>query len=81
MSQRPTVVLIHGLFGFNKLLWFEYFNHVRQLYESMGLRVIVPGLPWAGSLELRANALARQLEHEPGPLHLLAHSMGGLDAR
>lgn len=81
MSQRPTVVLIHGLFGSRKLLWFDYFRNVRQLYGSMGLRVIVPGLPWAGSLEQRANALARQLENESGPLHLLGHSMGGLDAR
>ncbi len=77
----PTVVLIHGLFGFRKLLWLEYFQGVRPLYDSMGLRVITPSLPWAGSIEQRAHALARQLACEPGPLHLLAHSMGGLDAR
>jgi len=81
MASQPTVVLIHGLFGFRKLLGLEYFQGVRQLYERMGLRVLVPSLPWAGSIEQRAHALAQQLADEPGPLHLLAHSMGGLDAR
>ncbi|MDQ6996967.1 MAG: alpha/beta fold hydrolase [Mariprofundus sp.] len=81
MAARPTVVLIHGLFGFRKLLWLEYFHGVRQLYDSMGLRVLALSLPWAGSIDQRAHALAQQLADEPGPLHLLAHSMGGLDAR
>ncbi len=74
-------MLIHGLFGFRKLLCLEYFQGVRQLYQSMGLRVLTPSLPWSGSIVKRANALARQLANEMGPLHLLAHSMGGLDAR
>ncbi len=81
MATQPTVVLIHGLFGFRKLLWLEYFQGVRRLYESMGLRVLTPTLPWAGSIERRAHALAQYLAGESGPLHLLAHSMGGLDAR
>ena len=81
MGNQPTVVLVHGLFGFSKLLWLEYFEGVRTLYESMGLRVITPSLPWAGSQRTRTAALARQLEHESGPLHLVAHSMGGIDAR
>jgi len=81
MTLRPAVVLIHGLFGFRKLLWHEYFQGVRPLYESMGVRVIVPSLPWASNIEQRADALAQQLETESGPLHLIAHSMGGLDAR
>jgi len=81
MANPPTVVLIHGLFGFRKLLWIEYFQDVRQLYEEMGLRVVVPSLPWASSIIQRANSLAKQLKDKPGPLHLVAHSMGGLDAR
>ncbi|ATX82429.1 triacylglycerol lipase [Mariprofundus ferrinatatus] len=81
MSSRPTVVLIHGLFGFRKLLWSEYFQGVRPLLESMGMRVIAPRLPWAGSVEARGNSLARQLQQEAGALHLVAHSMGGIDAR
>jgi len=81
MAKQPSVVLIHGLFGFRRLLWLEYFQGVRQLYEKIGLRVVVPALPSTGSIEQRTHALAEQLESESGPLHLLAHSMGGLDAR
>ena len=77
----PTVVLIHGLFGFGRILWLEYFNGVRPLYEAMGLRVVVPVLPWAGNIDERSQKLAEQLANEPGPLHLVAHSMGGIDAR
>lgn len=81
MTGQPTVVLIHGLFGFRRLLWIEYFQGVRQLYEEMGMRVLVPSLPWAGSIKQCSDSLAKQLKDEPGPLHLVAHSMGGLDAR
>jgi len=81
INKRATVVLIHGIFGFRKLLWIEYFQGVPALFEQMGLRVVVPRLPCVGSLEQRAKSLALQLEDEEGPLHLVGHSMGGLDAR
>lgn len=81
MPLQPTVVLLHGLFGFRKLLWLEYFRGVRQLYESMGMRVISPSLPWSGNIAQRSTSLALQLDTESGPMHLIAHSMGGLDAR
>lgn len=69
------------MLGFRRLLWREYFHGARYLLESMGLHIIVPKLPWGGGVKRRATALARQLETEPGPLHLIAHSMGGVDAR
>lgn len=77
----PTVVLIHGLFGFRRFLWFDYFKGVRPLLEGMGVRVLVPELPWAGTIEQRSARLAAQLADETGPLHLVGHSMGGVDAR
>ena len=81
MNKQTTVVLIHGFLGFRKLFWVEYFQGVPALFEQMGLRVIVPRLPSVGRLEQRAESLALQLEDETGPLHLVGHSMGGLDAR
>jgi len=81
MADRPTAVLIHGLFGFVRLGRIEYFHGARALLEAMGLRVLTPRLPWAGDIMQRAQALAEQLAPERGPLHLVAHSMGGLDAR
>jgi len=81
MAEQATVVLIHGLFGFRRILWIEYFQDIKKLLQDMGLRVVVPSLPWAGTIESRAACLAEQLRDESGPLHLVAHSMGGLDAR
>jgi len=85
MQAKPTVVLIHGLFGFSRLLCLEYFKQARLVFEQAGLSVVVPSLPWAGSTEQRAQVLAEQMAalnpEKTGPLHLVAHSMGGVDAR
>jgi len=51
------------------------------MLESMGFDVVVPRLPWGQNIKRRAGFLAGQLKHESGPFHLIAHSMGGLDAR
>jgi triacylglycerol lipase len=51
------------------------------MLEGMGFDVMVPQLPWGQNIKRRAEFLAGQLKHESGPLHLIAHSMGGLDAR
>lgn len=48
---------------------------------DMGCDVRMPGLPWGQSIKRRAGALAARLAHETEPLHLIAHSMGGVDAR
>jgi len=79
--MRPNVVLIHGMLGFRRFLWREYFHGVHHLLDGMGLRVTIPKLPWGRSIRVRAAALARQLEGVNDPLHLIAHSMGGVDAR
>jgi triacylglycerol lipase len=76
-----TAVLIHGWLGFRHFLWRDYFKGVRPLLEGMDIRVITPKLSWSGRIERRSRQLADQLEKESGPLHLIAHSMGGLDAR
>ena len=82
MPQRPpTVVLVHGLFGFHKLLWLEYFHGVRRLLQGMGIRVLAPRLAWAADSRLRSRQLACHLAAEPGPLHLIGHSLGGIDGR
>ena len=80
MSQ-PTIVLLHGLFGFRRAFGLEYFRGIKKLYQSMGLRVITPYVPLASNIQTQALALAKQLQHENTPLHFLAHSMGGLYAR
>lgn len=77
----PTVVLVYGWLGFRRFLFWDYFRGVPALYARMGIRIIVPDLPWGGSTRVRSACLADRLAGEPGPLHLVAHSMGGIDSR
>ena len=79
--HKPKVVLLHGMLGLPRFLWREYFHNVQPMLEGMGLQVIAPRLPWAGTIKMRADSLFEQLKDEPGPLHLIAHSMSGIDAR
>lgn len=79
--SSPTIVLLHGLFGFSRIIYWDYFNGVRSFFENEGFRVLTPRVPPASSIEIQAKSLARQLESETGPLHLIGHSMGGLYAR
>ncbi len=79
--HRPRIVLLCGMLGIPRFLWWEYFQDVRPMLENMGFVVVVPRLPWGQNIKRRAEFLAERLKHESGPFHLIAHSMGGLDAR
>jgi triacylglycerol lipase len=80
------VVLAHGLFGFDEVALgaarHAYWKGIRGALEADGCKVIVPRVPPVGSVAERGAALARALgEVEEKRLNVLAHSMGGLDAR
>jgi len=79
--MRPRIVLLCGMLGITKCLGWEYFRDVHPMLEGMGFGVVVPQLPWGQNIKRRAGFLADQLKHESEPFHLIAHSMGGLDAR
>ncbi|HUJ28596.1 MAG TPA: alpha/beta fold hydrolase [Myxococcales bacterium] len=78
---RATVVLIHGMGGWSSIDGFDYFYQVPELWRSLGASVFVPGTTSFASIEERAGELEAQLDGLPGPLILVAHSQGGLDAR
>jgi triacylglycerol lipase len=78
---KATVVLVHGMGGFRNVAGVDYFWHVPALYQSLGAKVFVPGLSAFQSIEERAAQLAAQLDGVSGPLLIIAHSQGGLDAR
>lgn len=85
---RAPIVLVHGLLGFNQLgtgaFRVEYFRGVRQALLDAGNRVPEPPhLSATRGIRERAVELKQYLDHAvPGEsVHLLAHSMGGLDAR
>jgi pimeloyl-ACP methyl ester carboxylesterase len=83
--------LIPGFFGFGKFGELSYFSGVKEAIEAsfqeLGLAVTVtevPTLPMS-SIRFRAalvlETLAEVASKEEGPIHLVGHSTGGLDAR
>src|SRR5262245_16626135 len=85
---RAPVVLVHGLLGFDRLrvaglTVANYFPGIVECLQAAGNRVLVPTLSPTGGVADRAWQLKSFLERESPaePVHLLAHSMGGLDAR
>ncbi len=82
------IVLAHGLFGFARIGFAgitltAYFRGIPQALRAAGNRVLVTRVPAIASVEDRARRLGHQIHCEFGdePVHLIGHSMGGLDAR
>jgi triacylglycerol lipase len=76
--------LIRFIPGLRSLLGdgFHYFKGIKSFLERNGFDVRHINLDFAGSIQKRSGELARQI-HEVGQskVHMIAHSMGGLDAR
>ena len=91
-SESPIrVYLIPGMFGFGRLADYDYFLHMREaietLYRERGLRVVVESIPTPPTASLRRRAMVvseaiwASAKDDDGPIHLVGHSTGGLDAR
>jgi triacylglycerol lipase len=85
--QAP-IVLAHGLFGFSRigigpLTLASYFRGIPQALRAAGNRVLVTRVHPIASIDFRGRRLGfRILTHFPDePVHVIGHSMGGLDAR
>jgi triacylglycerol lipase len=85
---RVPIVLVHGLFGFPRLRvgsWVlaDYFRGISPALARAGNRVLRAHLSPTEGIACRAAQLKALLDREsPGePVHIVAHSMGGLDAR
>jgi triacylglycerol lipase len=85
---RAPIVLVHGLLGFGEvrvggITVSEYFPGIAFHLRRAGNRVLVPSLSPTDGVAARAAELKQFLNrHSPiEPVHLIAHSMGGLDAR
>jgi triacylglycerol lipase len=82
------IVLVHGLLGFSRLQvagWTvaSYFPGIAEALRAAGNRVLVPQLALTCGIAQRAAQLKAFLDQEAPaePVHLIAHSMGGLDSR
>ena len=85
--QAP-IVLAHGLLGFSKIgiggfTLASYFHRIPEFLESGGNRVVITRVPPTRSIQSRAEALKTEIQKHVGTesVHLIAHSMGGLDSR
>lgn len=76
------LVLVHGAFADH-----HAFDLVRPLLEARGISTLAPDLPGHGadttplaaiSLDAYVDAIARAVEAEREPVHLVGHSMAGM---
>jgi triacylglycerol lipase len=89
-APKHTIVLAHGLFGFNELHLLgkhapgiQYWRGIREALVSKGVEVIVTEVSPSGSIEARAAMLSEQIAEKASgkQVNIIAHSMGGLDSR
>jgi triacylglycerol lipase len=85
---EAPIVLAHGLFGFDRiglgpLTLASYFRGIPEALEAAGNRVLATHVPAIAGVDRRARRLGEQIDAAfPGEsVHLIGHSMGGLDAR
>jgi triacylglycerol lipase len=76
------VVLVHGMFGFDRIGLVHYFRGIAAHLESLGCHAHAVQLPRVASVPLRAARLVALVDKLGHPrVDLIAHSLGGLDAR
>ncbi|KAI1284103.1 Alpha/Beta hydrolase protein [Xylaria sp. FL0933] len=89
-TPKLPIVLAHGLLGFAELHltpgWLPpvyYWRGITEALKANGVHVITTTVPPSGSIEKRAEKLARGIADAAGgrEVNIIAHSMGGLDAR
>jgi triacylglycerol lipase len=85
---KAPIVLAHGLFGFSRigfgpLTLTSYFRGIPQVLRAAGNRVLTTRVHPTASVEFRAMRLGFRIDtyFPDEPVHVIAHSMGGLDAR
>jgi triacylglycerol lipase len=89
MMPQHTIVLAHGILGFGALpgvsLLINYFNGVAKHLSNQGHTVHSPSVSTVGSVARRGKQLGDEILALPlsagEKVHVIAHSMGGLDAR
>ncbi|KFY05382.1 hypothetical protein O988_00033 [Pseudogymnoascus sp. VKM F-3808] len=89
-TPKYPIVLAHGLMGFDKLKFagdlipgVEYWRGIVEALEANGVEVITASVPPSASIEERALKLGQDIARKANgrSVNIIAHSMGGLDAR
>ncbi|PVH89209.1 alpha/beta-hydrolase [Cadophora sp. DSE1049] len=89
-TPKHPIVLAHGLLGFNELRLagsllpgVHYWRGITDAMRANGIEVITASVPASGSIEERALKLGQDIASKANgkSVNIIAHSMGGLDAR
>ena len=89
-TPKHPIVLAHGLLGFdelhlagNLLPGVHYWRGITEAMRANGIEVITASVPASGSIEERALKLGQDIANKANgkSVNIIAHSMGGLDAR
>lgn len=85
-TTRYPILLVHGLFGFERIGSFELFQDVKDALKTAGNRVFVPHLSATHSNEVRGEQLLAQIDRVlqgtgASKVNLIGHSQGALAAR
>lgn len=78
-----NLVFASGFLVPQTFLGAAYFRGLKERFEARGHKTLFPEVPPLGSVETRARILADAIReaYPQGPVHIVAHSMGGLDSR
>lgn len=89
-TPKHPIILAHGLLGFDELRLagsllpgVHYWRGITEALTSNGASVITASVPPSASIEERAAKLSKNIEAKAHgeSVNIIAHSMGGLDAR
>lgn len=85
-KTKYPIVLVHGLFGFDDLLWVDYFYKVPSALSRNGAQVYVATVSPANSTEVRGEQLLAYVQEVlavsgADKVNLIGHSHGGPTAR
>src|ERR1700693_665055 len=79
-----NLVFASGFLVPQRLLGIDYFRGLKDHIAKAGVHeALFPRVPPAGTSKVRAQALADAIQQKfpAGEVHIIAHSMGGLDSR
>lgn len=85
-STQYPIVLIHGLFGFDKIAGYPYFFDIENALERAGATVFAVNIPSVHSNEARGESLLAHIDRillqtGAAKVNLIGHSQGPLAAR
>lgn len=85
---KAPIVLAHGLFGFSRIGFgpvtlTSYFRGIPDVLRAAGNRVLTTRVHPIASIDFRGRRLGYRIDtyFPDEPVHIIGHSMGGLDAR